>query len=170
MTALPSRYSEKSFRRFESTIKTIVERFPTSVELDPPLWSLSLSTLSNRLRDAIKSLHLNHWKTIVNINKLDEIYINLVVSEQTGRVVIGDRITIRNSKTKNHTRVPITITNPVVINAPPSVVRIITEQLVAKNAVNQPIFYRGAPEFMAELENDFDVVTTLQEDGTYKIT
>lgn len=62
------RFSEKSYRRYEDIILAALNAYPNGIEFKPV--GISLATAEARLRDALRSVIVNRWKTKVNIDQL----------------------------------------------------------------------------------------------------
>lgn len=97
--SLPHRFSESAFRKYESIITEIAQRFPKVVLVDPKTMNLSSETVRGRLRDAITSAINNRWeKSTVNYGMLLDADINgLVVSlRPNGMVAVGTKETVKD--------------------------------------------------------------------------
>lgn len=73
----PAHLSEKVFRRFEQTIKQIVEEFPRTIIITPE--GISQYTFIARLRDAMRSLYKYEWQTSVESTRFRSIRAQIVV-------------------------------------------------------------------------------------------
>lgn len=87
--ATSPRFSERHFRRYEPTIKKIVDNWPVNTIIDPK--PLSTETFSCRLRDAIRSHRENQWVSDINMPKFIQVCDEIVVSTSVlpGRVAAG---------------------------------------------------------------------------------
>lgn len=90
MSQQPFQLTERSFRRYEPVIASIVKAYPAPVSFNP--CPLSPNTYAARLRDAIRSLDLYNWKTDLDVIKLKEIRSKIVVQiNQHGNIVCGPK-------------------------------------------------------------------------------
>lgn len=88
--SLPHRLRESTFRRYEPTLKTAVDKFPLVVRVDPSSYGLSASTVACRLRDAKFSLLKYHWETTLNVAKFRNIADQFAVHQrEDGMVELG---------------------------------------------------------------------------------
>lgn len=91
---LPPRFREDAVRRYESTLRSILNDFPKVVVFKP---TLAPTTFACRLRDAIKSQRANQWPLGIDMARFIQCCDEIVVSERTdGTVIVGNAETIRN--------------------------------------------------------------------------
>lgn len=82
--ALPHRFREAQFRRYEPIIKLIVDHYPTVQQFKP---NLSPETFSCRLRDAMRSFLDLKWPSDkINHHRFRELYPHIVVAQR----IVGD--------------------------------------------------------------------------------
>jgi hypothetical protein len=100
--SIPQRFREPAFRRYEEIIAKVVTTFPACLILDPKSLtyrSLSIETVTCRLRDAISSYERFRWPTSKFTDaQFDHARRNgLVVSQHIDRglVLVGNRETIK---------------------------------------------------------------------------
>lgn len=83
----PFQLTERSFRRYETAIKTFVSSYPLPTSFNPV--PLSPNTYAARLRDALRSLELYKWKTSIDEQKLATIRKEVVIRiSKAGNVVV----------------------------------------------------------------------------------
>lgn len=103
--------TEKSFRRYEGQIKSIVDSFPNPTAFNPA--PLSPNTYAARIRDAIKSLETYKWETVVDVAKLSTIRNdfsikinkagNVVASAKNNLDPVGKPVSTSNSSQSSST-------------------------------------------------------------------
>lgn len=72
MSSLPQ-HSLSSFRRFESDIALILDRYPKETTINPH--PFSTSTYISRFRDAVNSMELNGWTSeLFTLSKCNEVF------------------------------------------------------------------------------------------------
>jgi len=92
---LRSGLTERSFRKYESIIKTILTAWPQVSVLDPEQIGLSKETLSARLRDALRSLAEYGWPTDWDSSSIRDAYPQLIVAQHADKVLVGSRTGVR---------------------------------------------------------------------------
>lgn len=165
---LPHRFSEKSFRRYESVIATIVTDFPRVTVVRPSDFNLAAETVRGRLRDAITSLHQHLWQTKVDTNCFHEIYDEIVVSlRPDGMVAVGNKDTVKN-----------TVIEPIVAVDPTSVLDCTQVELsistmcwlAHSRALSKRLKFALTLESATSLMEQYDIVLTQQPDGLFLLS
>lgn len=167
---LPHRFTERAVRRYEVIIATIVQRFPEPTIVTANQLNLSLCTISNRLRDAIRSFREYKWPTNrFDMERFLKLADEIVVSERPNEVVIGFK-TLGHSIAINDDVPAYRFTSPGLkpLSVEPYELTTIGK-LASQGALSQPVFCRATKQEIELLESNFNVAATLQEDGTYKI-
>lgn len=100
--SLPHRFSEKSFRRYESIIAKAVNAFPLAVKINPSDLGLAAETVRGRLRDALTSYKEHRWSSVrFEFHAFAQIHDRLVVAlEPDGTVIIGTKDSIKSPRTE----------------------------------------------------------------------
>jgi hypothetical protein len=95
--SLPPRFRESAFRRYEHVISQIVHAYPQAVSFHPQRdFHQSPVTFSNRLRDAITSLHRFGWPSNdIDMAKFLANHHDYVVSERGVDVYVGSRTALK---------------------------------------------------------------------------
>lgn len=88
MPPQPFQLTERSFRRYETAILAFVTNYPKPTQFNPH--PLSPNTYAARLRDAIRSLELYKWTTVIDVEKLKSIRDKVVVriDSKSGNIVV----------------------------------------------------------------------------------
>ena len=94
--SLPHRFSEKSFRRYESTIAQAVNGYPYAIIINPIHFKLASETVRGRLRDALTSYDTHRWSTILfTPEAFDKAHPHIIVRLlPDGKVHFGPEATI----------------------------------------------------------------------------
>lgn len=164
---LPSRLTEKAFRRYEDVIHQAVDSYPICVAFEP---TGSISTFTARLRDAILSLYRYEWSTKIDTVKFRNIYNDLVVSHQLNKVVIGSSKLIKATGVSGPTYFGYTA-------APLDAIRLKSTEharficeLASKQMLAVAVRVTGIDDENVEyLEMNYDVSITKNPDGSYTI-
>ena len=89
------RFSEKSFRRFESDLAAVVKNWPRATIVSP---SISPETYMARIRDSVKALFRNEWSVAFDRVELERIWsASVVAGLPDGTVRIGKRAQRKSS-------------------------------------------------------------------------
>lgn len=86
---LPSRLRESAFRKYEETIRTIVQEYPAVVQVS--LNGLATVTVAGRLRDAMASLYKYRWQTDISMGKFLEVYPTVIVTHRGTALFAGSK-------------------------------------------------------------------------------
>lgn len=165
---LPHRFSERSFRRYESVIAAIVIDFPRVTVVRPSDFKLSAETVRGRLRDAITSLKCHNWPTTINITQFLMIYEQIVVSlRPDGMVAVGNKDTVKD-----------TIVEPIVAIDPTSVLDCTQVELsistmcwlAHSRALSKRLKFALTSESATSLMEQYDIVLTQQPDGLFLLS
>ncbi len=170
---LPYRLTERAFRRFELDIAEIVKRHPECTVLDPNKAGLAPRTYVPRLRDALCSLRKFSWRsTHINQEKFANIHDDIVISDNA---VAGSRKAVREYRQATSKPVLPTAICSVVgdqVKTPVAVKDVNDAALICKMITQYWVYtpITGlTPDMATWLENSFDVVLTLNQDGSYQI-
>jgi hypothetical protein len=167
---LPHRFRESSFRKYEEAIRAIVQHHP-----EVQIWCPTGSTVTFacRLRDAMASFLKNAWKTtVIDHAKFANIYDDITVSEQQGKVFTGGR-----EKIKQYFQKPYKQTSPepmVTETKTPTIV--LTDlnsleslcDLLSKRCLSGPFKLEGfelTDELISICEQRYDVAFVKDEKG-----
>lgn len=163
---LPHRFTEKSFRRYEATIAELVDRFPQPITILAQQMGLSLCTISNRLRDAIRSYDENKWPSRIDRRKFDEIKLDIIVKEGNDAVTVCFKNQLEVATQDGFFRLGVQGIKDVFVE--PHELSTIGK-LAGEGALSKPVFCRASKQQIEELEASFNVSAMEQEDGSYKI-
>lgn len=59
--------TERAFRRWEDQIRIAVDGFPAAYQFEPA--GMAVTTAVSRIRDAVRSLRLYNWPTVIDMEK-----------------------------------------------------------------------------------------------------
>lgn len=166
--SLPSRFNERTFRFYEPCIAKIVAQYPMVSVFNPRNYDRSLSTFSNRLRDAMTSLAENNWTTSINLSRFKEIYHSLrVATRKNGTVAVGTDTALRNDgiTVMPETNEPLDV-EYLADRSPFSLLCLLAHE----RALNRPIRIQCTDVDAKTAETNYDVLLEKQEDGTYILT
>jgi hypothetical protein len=93
---IPYRYRESSFRRFESDIHYIVDKYPTIVIITP---HGSYEAYTARCRDACRAYIKSDWQSGISRTRLAEIFTDISFAVTPTGVVVGPKATVRKLQT-----------------------------------------------------------------------
>jgi hypothetical protein len=172
---LPSRLSEKSFRKYEHDIAKIANSWPSVVILRPTKGSIT--TYVARLRDAILSLSQHRWpSTLVSQPIFDRIHPQLVVSHRGDCAMAGPRNeVVKYDKPDEPMKADAFTATPHSSSAfdlqcfPYDAVKVVCH-LASKRLLVGPVKVFGLSSQQAgHLEESYDVALTLNADNSYTI-
>ena len=90
--------TERSFRRYEPLIQSILKKWPGISVFDPNAIGLSIETVSARLRDSIRSLYENNWATSWDHSRIADVYPAVTTAMHEGLVIVGPRDKVQAHK------------------------------------------------------------------------
>ena len=169
MTPLPHRFSEKSFRRYEPIIATVVSEFPNVTLVRPSDLELSAETVRGRLRDAITSLRTHMWQTKIDVTRFAAIYPAIVVSlRPDGMVAVGDEHTVKNQVVEPFNAID--PTNVLDCTSNPDIDMQTLCILAHNRALSKRIKIKLIPEDAKSWMEAYDIVLTPQPNDTYLLS
>lgn len=110
---IPPRFREEAFRRYEAIIKTAIDILPSELDIDPRgTLGLSPETVTNRLRDAMRSLKQYRWTTSVDMVRFLEHFDRLEVARKRANdslivVRLKEKKTVQTSRQLDLIEVPL---------------------------------------------------------------
>ena len=170
---LPHRFRESAFRRYESILAQVVNRFPLPVEVDTKIYDLSSVTFSCRFRDAITSLERYRWRTdTIDMQRFAECSDLIVVRERGGKVVIGgwEETKVTEALASQPITAGAELATPVIIDVSNPVVLSTLITLAENRYLTMPITISNLPENTAEtLASCFDISLEALDDGYHNL-
>ena len=168
------RFSETSFRNYEPEWLRVQQYWPTPVSFDPAQKTLgrvkgiSIETYTCRLRDALHGyIRHNYTSETLDRTKIEAIYQKVVVAQRDGLVVVGP-----HSALKSYNAVAPVCT--VVQGRHNEVYEVIAPSLdvlrafcllLSERLLDKPLLCHTIdPQHLMQLQEEYDIVATLQED------
>lgn len=169
---LPSRLTEKSFRKYEKDIAKAVKEWPNPVTFKPTGNSVVYAA---RMRDAMLSLFRYKWTTEVDMTLFLTIYHEDRTKKQLHVFHAGDEVHVGGqypdlkAEEQQETAV-VDPTKTIEVQMKELETKKIVCQLVAAKAVVVPIKAFGISIDESQwLEENYDVLVKLNEDGSHTI-
>lgn len=158
-TTIPHRFSERSFRRYESDIAQISAAYPGLITLSPG--DLSIETYTHRLRDAIRGVLEYHYPTTIDLAKLAKQ--DICVRVVHGEIQAGSRKELAKALSRQQTALPSIVEN---ITAPDEETLKALCLLMSKR-MHGPTRLSGVPlDMLHRLEGEYDISFVENEDGS----
>lgn len=163
---LPYRFREATFRQFEVSIAEVIHNFPGVSTFNP----MNVETFSCRLRDSIRSLAENSWKTVkIDIPKFLSVWKDISVGIRGNHVIAGSKESI---KTFDYAEV-----HDIRHQKGPVLVAIGTRDqlralflLHSERVFTEPHKFEVSPSVDPTLDQDnFDIVLEKDDSGIYTI-
>lgn len=171
---LPHRFRESSFREYEPFINSIIERWPEVYRIHPSHYKKAQTTLACRLRDAMRSLSTNRWTASLDIDKFNEVYPLIVVSERTdGSILCGTKEGIALFTHGEHIpssrEIPLNVDSSILVNlSEPS--KVVLAKLSAVRKIAPRLRITGVSDLeVSELQQNYDIAIDKNDDGSYTL-